>query len=371
MTSLDFSGLRRFPDVEADNLFAVDASDRLILDEATSAVFAAPADGIVVLGDHYGALTIGAARLGARSIRVFQDSLLGEQALAGNASGIDYRSLPLGADVLDGARVVLLQLPRGLAELDELAGLIAEHADPEVVVYAGGRIKHISVAMNEVLLRHFERLDVSHARQKSRVLVASAPRSDPANPAPSQYPVREFNPELGLWICAHGAAFAGAKLDIGTRFLRSVLDSAVPDAETVIDLGCGTGILAASLARDRPTATVIATDLSWAAVASAGATMAANELDVTVVREVGLNGRSDSSADLVVLNPPFHVGATVHVGIADGLFEEAARVLRSGGELWTVYNSHLGYHPALQRIVGHTREVARNAKFTVAASRRA
>jgi 16S rRNA (guanine1207-N2)-methyltransferase len=89
-----------------------------------------------------------------------------------------------------------------------------------------------------------------------------------------------------------------------------------------------------------------------------------------VVRDVGLGSQPDSSADLVVLNPPFHVGATVHTGLADSLFAEAARVLRPGGELWTVYNSHLGYRSALQRTVGDTREIARNAKFTVTASRR-
>ncbi|MCU1557091.1 MAG: SAM-dependent methyltransferase [Microbacteriaceae bacterium] len=367
MSSLDFAGLRRFPDVEADNLFPVDASDRLILDEALAAVGAAPPGVVVVLGDHYGALTIGAAQLGARGIRVFQDSLLGERSLANNAAdGADFRSLPLGGELLDGATVVLLQLPRSLAELDELAGQIAEHSDPAVVVYAGGRMKHISVAMNEVLLRHFERLDVSHARQKSRVLVARTPRR-----VPTDYPSREFNEELGLWICAHGAAFAGTKLDIGTRLLLSVLDGAVPGAETVIDLGCGTGILAASLARARPSAAVIATDVSWAAVASARATMEANALGATVVRDVGLSVQPESSADLVVLNPPFHVGATVHTGLATGLFAESARVLRPGAELWTVYNSHLGYRAALQRIVGDTREVVRNAKFTVTASRRA
>ena len=367
MTSLDFAGLRRFPDVEAGNLFAVDATDRLILDEAASAVSAAAAGGVVALGDHYGALTIGAAQLGARGIRVFQDSLIGEQALASNAPDLGYRNLPLGGELLRGATVVLLQLPRSLAELDELAGQIATQAAPSVTVYAGGRIKHISVAMNEVLLRHFGRLDVSHARQKSRVLVAREPRR-----APAGYPAREFSDELGLWVCAHGAAFAGTKLDIGTRLLLSVLENAVPDAETVIDLGCGTGILAAALARSRPGAAVIATDLSWAAVESARATVEANGLSgrVTVVRDVGLGSQPDSSADLVVLNPPFHVGATVHTGLADALFAEAARVLRPGGELWTVYNSHLGYRSALQRAVGDTREVARNAKFTVTASRR-
>jgi 16S rRNA (guanine1207-N2)-methyltransferase len=366
MAEFDFARLRRFPDVEADNLFAVDASDRLILDEAVDDISAAAPGTVVVLGDHYGALTIGAAQLGARGIRVFQDSLIGERALAGNADGVDYRSLPLGAELLEGATIVLLQLPRSLAELDELAGQTAAHAGA-VTIYAGGRIKHISVAMNNVLLRHFWRLDVSHARQKSRVLVAREPRR-----APTPYPVREFNRELNLWVCAHGAAFAGPRLDIGTRLLLSVLESAVPDARAIVDLGCGTGILACSLARSRPGAAIAATDLSWAAVESARATVEANGLSarVTVFRDVGLGRQPESSADLVVLNPPFHVGATVHSGLANPLFADAARVLGPGGELWTVFNSHLGYRSVLQHTVGETREVARDAKFTVTASRR-
>jgi 16S rRNA (guanine1207-N2)-methyltransferase len=45
-------------------------------------------------------------------------------------------------------------------------------------------------------------------------------------------------------------------------------------------------------------------------------------------------------------------------------------VLAPAGELWTVFNSHLGYRSALERIVGPTRQIARNAKFTVTASAR-
>jgi 16S rRNA (guanine1207-N2)-methyltransferase len=92
---------------------------------------------------------------------------------------------------------------------------------------------------------------------------------------------------------------------------------------------------------------------------------------VSVVRDDGLSLQPDQSADLVVLNPPFHVGATVHSGLAAKLFRDAARVLRPGGELWTVYNSHLSYRPTLQRVVGRTLEVVRNDKFTVTVSRRA
>ena len=370
MPDVDLDSLRRWPDVEAPNLFAVDASDRLILDEASDAVVAAGPGTVVVINDHYGALAISAAaNLGATGVRVFQDALVAEAALSANAHGVtsELQSLPLGRELLSGATVVLLQLPRSLAELDEIAGEIARWADPSVVVFAGGRIKHLSLTMNAVLTKHFGRLDVSLARQKSRVLVARQPLAAAGN-----FPVREFNDELGLWVCAHGAVFAGAKLDLGTRLLISVLDGALEDAATAIDLGSGTGILAATLARSRPGISVIATDQSAAAVASSHATMLANDLAdrVIVVRDDGLRSQPDASADLIVLNPPFHVGATVHTGLADRMFRDAARVLRPGGELWTVYNSHLAYRPTLQSIIGSTREVVRNNKFTVTSSRR-
>ncbi len=373
----DLDRLRRFPDLEAPNLFAVDASDRLILDEAAEAIAAAGPGKVVVIGDHYGALAIGAtANLGATRVRVFQDALVAEAALAANAAragtAAEITNLPQGEQLLTGATVVLLQLPRSLAELDEIAGEIARWADPTVTVFAGGRIKHISLTMNDVLKKHFGRVDVSLARQKSRVLIARQPIA-----GESEFPVREYHDELGLWVCAHGAVFAGPKLDLGTRLLLSVLDGALPKAPlspatVAIDLGSGTGILAASLAKSRPGISVIATDQSAAAVASSRATMEANGLadSVTVVRDDALSSQPDASADLIVLNPPFHVGATVHTGLANRLFLDAARVLRPGGELWTVYNSHLAYRPTLESAIGSTREVVRNNKFTVTSSRR-
>ncbi|MHA6693576.1 class I SAM-dependent methyltransferase [Homoserinimonas sp. A520] len=365
----DFGALRRFPDVEAENLFAVDASDRLILDEAAADLAAHPTS-VGVIGDRYGALTLGAAaRHGAHGIRVFQDPLSSEFALGHNAAAaaLDdrFENHGLGAELLTGARVVLLQLPRSLNELDEIAGAIARHADPEVVVFAGGRLKHITQAMNDVLGKHFGSVSATLARQKSRVLVARGPK-----PSEGQYPQREFHDDLGLWVCAHGGAFAGTKLDIGTRYLLSFLREMKADARTAVDLGCGTGILAAALARSRPDLAILATDQSWAAVASARATAEANDLTFTVARDIGLSKQPDACADLVLLNPPFHVGSAVHAGVALTLFDEAARVLKPGGELWTVFNSHLKYRAALMRSVGPTRLVGQNPKFTVTVSTR-
>ena len=72
----------------------------------------------------------------------------------------------------------------------------------------------------------------------------------------------------------------------------------------------------------------------------------------------------------MVCNPPFHVGAAVVTTAADRLFVAAARVLRPGGELWTVYNSALHYKPTLSRLVGPTRVARRTPKFTVTVSTR-
>jgi len=373
---LDLAALSRHPDVEAPNLHASDAADRLLLDEAADALAGAAPGTVAVIGDGYGALTLGAAaRHGIRGIRVHQDALTGERALAANAArfglGDAYAQHGLNAGLLEGAETVLLRLPRSLDALDELAGAVARHAPGTVRVFAGGMVKHMTPAMNDVLRRHLARVDVTHARQKARVLVASRPV--PASPdGGTAWPRSRTDPATGLTVVAHGAAFAGPAVDIGTRLLVAHLGEAMPDTASAIDLGCGTGVLATVLARARPGLRVLACDQSAAAVASARLTVAANGVAdrVAVVRDDALSAQPDGVAELVVLNPPFHIGATVHTGIALRLFADAGRVLVPGGELWTVWNSHLRYRPALERLVGPTRQIARDRTFTVTASRK-
>jgi 16S rRNA (guanine1207-N2)-methyltransferase len=369
------AALRCDPELPSPDLAAVDAADRLVLDEAAPLLAHAAPGTVVVVGDRYGALTLGAvARFGLRDVRAHTDRLTGEQALVANAERLGLADAVrvvehLGPELLAGAAVVLLALPRSLDALDEVAGLVARHAAPGVVVVAGGRDKHMSRSMNEVLAAHFTDVHASLGRQKARVLHAAGPR--PGAPEPV-WPARVRHDDLGLVVAAHGAAFAGARVDIGTRYLLEHLDRAVPDAALAVDLGCGTGVLATVLAAARPGLAVVATDESAAAVASARATVEANGVAdrVRVQRARGTAGIEDGSVDLAVLNPPFHVGAAVLDGVALQLFAEAARVLRPGGELWCVWNSHLHYRPRLQATVGPTRQVARSSKFTVTASAR-
>ena len=435
--------LSRWPDVDAENLQAFDAADRLLLEHAASELDRLRAEGVddprlVVIGDRYGAIALpllAESPEGGQSavpgLRVWQDLATGEAALEANAARLgitgftrirDDESSPAlyGPELLGGARLVLLRLPKNLAELAEVSEAIAEHAHPGVVVLAAGMVKHMTLSMNEVLGEEFGTVTASLAKGKARVLRAVGPRPDTEpDTAPdgaldratapgrdtaaevprrtagepdatrdpgqkqdpgrglSSFPTREFHEGLGrdgdlsLEVHAHGAVFAGARVDIGTRFLLEFL-LRMPRVSTAVDLGCGSGVLATLLAASQPEARVVACDVSAAAVRSARLTAGAHGVGdrVLAVHTDALEGFPPASAELILLNPPFHLGHSVHAGAALKLFRAAADVLTPGGELWTVWNSHLGYVPALEKHVGPTTIMGRNKKFTVTRTRR-
>lgn len=391
MIDFPYGALRRWPDMESPELVAADAADRLLVSTAEAELSAVGDYGapVAVIGDNYGAVTLGLLAGGVNCVRVHQDSAAGERALLNNADLVGQVVHPsiaefaLVPELATGAELVVIRLPKSLDQLDEWAALVAAHAADDVTVLAGGRDKYMTSTMNEVLARYFDEVSTGRGVQKSRVITARRPRRDSARAALVALPKRvtvvvgggtdgqASNGSVELEICAFGGVFAGASLDIGTRALLDVLDR-VPgqQAQRIIDFGCGTGVLATQLARLRPTATIVATDQSLAAVRSAQATVTANGVteNVTVIRDDGLASQSDESADLIVFNPPFHSGAAVHADTSLRLFAEAGRVLKPGGELWVVANRHLSYKAALRRLVGSTRMISQTTKFVVTAS---
>lgn len=427
-----FARLSREPDFTAPELHAHDAADELLLATAGPEIARLGSGELVVIGDRHGALTLGAAALlGATGVRTHQDPLLGERALHANAARLElgavFASHPLGRTILSDARVVLVQLPRGLDALDEIAWSIARYASPEVRVYAGGRVKHMTRAMNEVLGKYFDEVSAGLGWRKSRVLTANASR----DPGPSPVPRWGRDPALPFQLAAYGATFGGPTLDHGSRLLLADLETAAPSATRIVDLGCGNGVLAVAAALARPGAHVIATDQSAAAVAAARATVVAAgvavpsagaaldtgvapdsgvALDAGAVLDVAggsapgariagtersasgghacahdaaalapgvcvhradaLEAVPDGWAELILLNPPFHTGATVHAGVAHRLIRATARALAPGGELRIVFNSHLQYRPLIESVIGPCRQVSRDRTFTVLAATR-
>ena len=81
---IDLDRLRRHPDLEAPGLQASDAADRLVLDHAADALAETAPGEVTVIDDAYGALALAAVDAGARDIRVHQDPITVERALAAN-----------------------------------------------------------------------------------------------------------------------------------------------------------------------------------------------------------------------------------------------------------------------------------------------
>lgn len=259
---------------------------------------------------------------------------------------------------LAGVDLVWSHLPKSLAALDEHAASVQGATD--VTMLAAGRDKHMNRSMNEVLARHFTAVAATRGQRKCRGLRAWGP-----NGMESEWPKFRQHEELdGLVIAAHGATFAGTKIDAGTRLLLEHLDV---EGHDVLDFGSGNGVLAALLARAEHR--VWARDVSWSAVSSTLETAAANEVAVDATWGDGLDGYSDDTFDAIVTNPPFHRGTAKESEHTLEMFSEARRVLRPEGELWCVYNSHLPYRKELNARLGRTEVITQDRAYTVTRTR--
>ncbi|MFT8395255.1 class I SAM-dependent methyltransferase [Propionibacterium sp.] len=311
----------------------------------------------------------------ARHLLVIDDPGLAEaaQEVAGRVSlwcddcrDADLVAPELLVDSLDeeslaGVDMVWMRLPKALSALDEYAELIAAFADPQVQVIAAARTKNLTRSMNDVLAKHFEGVSASLGKNKCRAL-----RAADAKPKELSWPRERLHPDLGIGVIAHGMVFATNKVDDGTVLLAA----RCPDlhGEVLVDFGCGSGILATLLARANREAEVHAVDTSWAAVDSTRITAEANGQRVDVHWAEALTGLGDDSVDVVVMNPPFHRGIAKDSEPALEMFAETGRVLRPGGELWCVYNSHLPWKARLNDAVGPTSVETQNPFYTLTRS---
>lgn len=261
---------------------------------------------------------------------------------------------------LAGVDLALARLPKSLGALDEMAALI--QGAPDVTFIGGAKIRHMNRTMNEVLGRHFTAVAASLGRSKSRVLRAWGPEG-----LESDWPKVREHPDLGFAVAAHGATFGGTKIDGGSRLLISALAGGGRtvglEADDVLDFGCGNGTLSMWLAKQRKR--VFARDVSWSAVAATAIAAEVNRVTVDASWGAGLDGYADHSVDAIVTNPPFHQGIAKESSDTLEMFDDARRVLRPGGRIWCVFNSHLPWRKELNERVGPTMVAAQDPRYTV------
>jgi 16S rRNA (guanine1207-N2)-methyltransferase len=265
-----------------------------------------------------------------------------------------------------GADLVWVKYPGSLAGLDEAAEYTANQGADDVRLVVIARNAELTHSMNDVLARHFTRFWASRGVGKSRALIAEGP----IRPNRLRWPRARHVAELDLDVWAHGVTFAGGRLDPGTRALVARLDE-VPRGD-VLDFGSGSGILATLLARrdNQPPERVTAIDVRATSVDSTRRTAASAGAPVTAIWADGIGDVARESLDAIVTNPPFHQGTAKDSSDTLAMFAQAPRVLRPGGQLWVVYNSHLPWKARLSELVGSTRLINQDPRYTVVCATR-
>ena len=347
-------------------LRAWDAADELAL--AHLSEVAVEGDRWLVVNDGHGALATALA--GHRPVS-WTDSVVTMAATTANLerNGIDPADVELLAstDDPDGPfDVVVVKVPRTLALLEDQLHRLRPHLHAGSVVIGAGMTKDVHRSTIAIFEATVGPTPTSLARKKARLLLAAV---DPAlDPGPALAPTRWTTPE-GVEVTSLPGVFSATGLDAGTRLLLGHLPPIEGD-EVVLDLGCGNGVVAATVARRHPGVDLVCCDESFRAVASARQTLAAVDASVDLLVTDVLDGVADASADVVLCNPPFHAGGARTSSVAHRMFAESQRVLRPGGTLTVVGNRHLGHHATLRRWFHDVEVVASDPRFVVVRGRR-
>ncbi|WP_136253142.1 methyltransferase [Onishia niordana] len=189
----------------------------------------------------------------------------------------------------------------------------------------------------------------------------------------------QFDAE-GLTLKSHPGVFGHGKLDDGTRLLLETLSEALPDLDagaksegqtgaSVLDVGCGDGILSAWLARRG--ASVTAVDVNAFAVEATRRTLAANHLQGEVLESDVYSRLEGRRFDTIVSNPPFHQERAIDYGPAARLIREAPAHLAPGGKLVLVANAFLPYPDLLEAAFGNFKILADDRRFRVYLAKKA
>ncbi len=199
-----------------------------------------------------------------------------------------------------------------------------------------------------LVAERFETLEVVNRASGWRVVEARGPRAETPGP----------------WLSWDGpdgpmrtlvGTFAADRLDAGSALLLEALSayetggrearseaSADLAGARVLDLGCGSGVLARRALR-AGAASVLALDDDLAAVRSSEATLAGEGKARVDWSDLTLDAPEARELDVVITNPPFHVGRSVVGALSRGFVAAAHTALRPGGRLWLVANAALPF----------------------------
>jgi 16S rRNA G1207 methylase RsmC len=267
-------------------------------------------------------------------------------------------------DILpDNITVVLYKIPKSKSlMIDQLLSIKAKY-NQKLIFIAADKAKDIHSSTLKLFEKYLGTTKTSLAVKKARLVFAQL---DNKQVFPSPFPTIWPLDNTPFSISNHSGGYAREKLDIGARhFMKNLPD--VKAGTSVIDLGCGNGVIGLTVLAQQPEAMLTFVDESYMAIDSAKTNISKNLPEQVKQCQFMVNdclaNVEPNSVDLILCNPPFHQQNATTDHIAWQMFRDSHRVLKKGGELRIIGNRQLGYHIKLKRLFGNEKLITSNEKF--------
>ena len=290
--------------------------------------------------------TAGAVALAARGtgVTVHEPSMAALRCATRTLEGVAEVRAALPWDLQPGTVKRLALAPpadrgnsRLMAELRAAASALRQNGILYVALHKDGGARRFEKRLGEL----FESVEVRVRDKGWRLSVAQGVRTARgAAEREGATPWTRFE-AAGLPLETLPGVHASGRLDPGTGLLVENMPWKALGGRRVLDLGCGYGVLALLAARQGGVVTAVDDDL--AAVESVRRNAARLGLEVDARHSDVDSALGDETFEVILCNPPFHVGRGVRLDVPRAFIAAAARLLPPAGELWLVANRDLPY----------------------------
>jgi 23S rRNA (guanine1835-N2)-methyltransferase len=363
--------LQRYPvDLQHQSWQAWDSADEYLIEHFDALGVKHQDKSILIMNDDFGAL---ACWFQGANIQWNNDSFVARQSCIHNLinNQLDQQKIAFSQPLDKLSKpidIVIIKIPKTTALLEHQLCQLQYIVDNNTQIVAAGKAKSIQKSTLQLFEKYIGPTRTSLAKKKSRLIFSEV--IDCKN-HPNPYPTIWKTESPVLKISNHANVFARQQLDIGGRFLIENLQRC--NNKTVIDLGCGNGVVGLNVLHQSPSSRIIFIDESYMAVESAKQNVQNNMLDkmhqceflVSNCLEQYAELEQHEKVDLVLCNPPFHQQNVITDHIALQMFKDAKQHLKSGGELRIVGNRHLDYPQKIKRLFGGYSLIANNNKFSI------